>query len=59
MADLSAPSCGWQIMQSFLADPGAPPDATCVSGIMPVDFGAPPPEWLALVGIEDLWEGPP
>lgn len=59
MVDLTAPSCGWQIMQSFLEDPSLPPDSSCIGGMMPVDFGNPPPEWLAIVGIHDLWEGPP
>ena len=59
MADLAEPSCGWQIIESFLADPSLGPDTSCIGGMMPVDFGNPPPEWLALVGITDLWEGPP
>jgi hypothetical protein len=58
MADLTAPSCGAQVVQSFLADPTRPPDTSCIAGMAPLDFGHPPPEFLALVGIQDLWENP-
>jgi pimeloyl-ACP methyl ester carboxylesterase len=58
MADLAAPGCGSQVVQSFLADPTRPPDTSCIAGMAPLDFGHPPAEWLALVGIQDLWENP-
>lgn len=56
MTDLTVPSCGWQVVQSFLADPTKAPDTACIAGMAPFDFGSPPAEWLALVGIQDLWE---
>ncbi|MBK6520297.1 MAG: hypothetical protein IPM79_28640 [Polyangiaceae bacterium] len=43
-------------MQSFLADPSQPPDTSCIEGMAPTDFANPPAEWLALVGVGDLWE---
>jgi hypothetical protein len=58
MADLNAPGCGWQVIQSFLSDPTKAPDTSCIAGMAPLDFANPPPEWLALVGIKDLWENP-
>ena len=58
MADLTAPGCGWQIVLSFLANPTKPPDTSCIAGMAPLDFGNPPSEWLARVGIQDLWENP-
>jgi hypothetical protein len=50
--------CGWRVIESFLADPMAPPDTTCIAGMAPLDFGNPPATWLAEVGIPDLWENP-
>jgi pimeloyl-ACP methyl ester carboxylesterase len=58
MADLTAPGCGWQVVQSFLADPTRPPDTSCIAGMAPIDFGNPPTEFLRLIGIQDLWENP-
>ncbi len=56
MADLTSVGCGTQIIQSFLANPSHPPDTSCIAAMAPIDFANPPPEWLALVGIDDLWE---
>jgi pimeloyl-ACP methyl ester carboxylesterase len=58
MVDPNAPGCGWQVILSFLADPTKPPDTSCIAGMAPLDFGNPPPEWMAVVGIKDLWENP-
>jgi pimeloyl-ACP methyl ester carboxylesterase len=57
-SDLTAAGCGYQIIQSFLSDPTRAPDTSCIAGMMPIDFGNPPAEWMSLVGIQDLWEGP-
>lgn len=56
MADLASAGCGARIMQSFLDDPSQPPETSCIGGLAPIDFANPPPEWMALVGIDDLWE---
>jgi len=58
MVDPGADACGWQVMRSFLADPSKPPDTSCITGMAPLDFGKPPAEFLAAVGIQDLWENP-
>ena len=58
MTDLTAPSCGWQVVQSFLADPTVPPDTSCIAAMAPLDFGNPPMEYMAVAGIQDLWENP-
>lgn len=58
MVDPGAYSCGWQVLLSFLADPTQPPDTSCIAGMAPLDFGNPPAEFLAAVGIQDLWENP-
>jgi pimeloyl-ACP methyl ester carboxylesterase len=50
--------CGWQVIQSFLADPTKAPDTSCIAGMAPLDWGNPPAWWLARVGITDLWENP-
>lgn len=59
MADLGEVGCGAQIMSSFLADPSQPPATSCIAGMAPLDWANPPQEWLALVGIDDLWENEP
>lgn len=56
MSDLAAPGCGAQIMASFLSNPSERPDTSCIAQMAPIDFVSPPPEWLALVGIDELWE---
>lgn len=56
MADLGEVGCGAQIVSAFLADPSRQPDSSCAAGMAPIDFAAPPAAWLALVGIDDLWE---
>ena len=58
MADPDAYGCGWQVVQSFLADPTKAPDTSCIKGMAPLDFSNPPAWWLARVGITDLWENP-
>ena len=58
MVDPAAYGCGWQVAQSFLADPAKAPDTSCIKGMAPLDFGNPPAWWLARVGIQDLWENP-
>jgi hypothetical protein len=58
MKDPTAPTCGFQIVQSFLTDPSKAPDASCIAGMAPLDYGNPPPEFLARVGIKDLFENP-
>jgi hypothetical protein len=32
--------------------------ASCIAGMAPLDFGNPPADFLAAVGIQDLWENP-
>lgn len=58
MSTPHAHDCAWQITQSFLADPSKAPDTSCTTGMAPLDFGQPPAEWLARVGIQELWESP-
>jgi len=43
---------------SFLANPSAAPDTSCIAQMLPLDFGSPPAKWMAAVGIEDLWANP-
>jgi len=58
LSDFAARGCGFQIMKSFLTDPGKAPDTSCIADVAPITFSAPPPEWLGVVGIADLWENP-
>jgi len=58
MADPAAYGCGWQVVQSFLANPTKAPDTSCIKSMAPLDFSNPPAWWLARVGITDLWENP-
>jgi pimeloyl-ACP methyl ester carboxylesterase len=58
MADPRAPTCGLQVLLSFLADPSRPPDTSCIALMAPLDHGNPPASWLNTVGIADLWENP-
>jgi hypothetical protein len=59
MADSSVLySCGWLVIESFLADPSKKPDTSCIAGMAPLGFGNPPTAWLARVGVQDLWENP-
>jgi pimeloyl-ACP methyl ester carboxylesterase len=58
MVDPNARTCGVQVMLSFLADPSRSPDTSCIAGMAPLDFGHPPAQWLAAVGVQDLWENP-
>jgi hypothetical protein len=51
-------SCGWLVIESFLADPSKKPDTSCIAGMATLDFGNPPKAWLARVGVQDLWENP-
>ena len=36
--DSSGGNCAGQVMASFLDDPSAPPDESCVEDLVPVDF---------------------
>lgn len=56
MTDLRETSCGWQIIRSFLQNPKRRPDSSCTSRSARLDFVAPPAAWMAMIGIDDLWE---
>ncbi len=48
--------CAWDVAQSFLADTSRAPDTSCLTQMAPLDWGSPPPAWLEVVGIAQLWE---
>jgi hypothetical protein len=56
MVDPNAQNCGIQVLLSFLTDSTKAPDTSCVAGMAPLDFSNPPADWMATVGITDLWE---
>jgi pimeloyl-ACP methyl ester carboxylesterase len=52
-----SPSCGIQMMASFVEDPKGAPDTTCLDDLAPVDFsGGDPALVQQLFGTEDAWE---
>lgn len=55
--------CGFRIMESFVADPTAAPDTTCLGELYPLEFGTASPlnRYVSayLFGTEDMYEGPP
>lgn len=50
--------CGLLILESFLRDPLAEPDTSCLQELAPVSFDAPAGIALAAFGTADLWENP-
>jgi pimeloyl-ACP methyl ester carboxylesterase len=55
---VNAFSCASLVMQSFLNDPSKAPDTSCIASLPSLDFGKPDSQWLAGVGVQDLWENP-
>jgi pimeloyl-ACP methyl ester carboxylesterase len=52
-----APTCGIQLLRSFVNDPKAAPDTTCLDDLVPVDFsGGDPALVQQLFGRSDAWE---
>jgi pimeloyl-ACP methyl ester carboxylesterase len=52
-----APTCGIQMLISFVSDPQAAPDTTCLNDLVPVDFSGGDPVLLQqLFGTSDPWE---
>jgi pimeloyl-ACP methyl ester carboxylesterase len=52
-----APTCGIQMLASFVEDPRGTPDTTCLADLAPVDFsGGDPALVQQLFGTEDAWE---
>jgi pimeloyl-ACP methyl ester carboxylesterase len=53
---LTGLTCGADIMFQFLDNPLAEPDASCIDGILPIDFAGNPDYSTFLFGTPDLWE---
>jgi hypothetical protein len=52
-----APTCGAQMLKSFVDDPRAAPDTSCLDDLVPVDFsGGDPALVQQLFGTSDAWE---
>lgn len=51
--------CGFAIMTSFLADPKAPPDTSCLGQLAPFVFADTIGNAPYLFGTTSLWSGPP
>lgn len=50
-------SCGTKMIMSFLENPTAPVDTSCVADVVPLDFTNPRTSWTtALFGTTDAWE---
>jgi hypothetical protein len=49
------PPCGYQILESFLANPNAP-DTSCATEAQPVSFASDPTQAESLFGTADLWD---
>jgi pimeloyl-ACP methyl ester carboxylesterase len=58
MQDPTEPACGFQVIASFVRDPGAPPDDSCVEGMKRLDVTGDPANAMLLFGVPDLWENP-
>ncbi|MET0389558.1 MAG: alpha/beta fold hydrolase [Polyangiales bacterium] len=52
----NAPPCGLQLLASFVADPTAEVDTSCLDDLVPVSFAVPPEIAQQLFGTEDVWE---
>jgi hypothetical protein len=52
-------SCGMLITVSFMKNPTAPPDTSCLAQLAPVSFDRPPEEIAYLFGTTDLRVGVP
>jgi pimeloyl-ACP methyl ester carboxylesterase len=50
-----APACGMQIAASFLRDPLAAPDTSCLSDLAPVTFAGDAAEASRFFGVDDAW----
>jgi pimeloyl-ACP methyl ester carboxylesterase len=55
----NAPSCGLQIATSFLKDPLATPDTTCLADLAPVTFEGNPADAARYFGAADAWSTAP
>ncbi len=51
----SGPSCGTQLLLSFLASPGGALDASCLGDLAPIDFEGDSATAKALLGTETAW----
>jgi pimeloyl-ACP methyl ester carboxylesterase len=51
-----APTCGVQMLTSFVNDPKATPDTSCLDDLMPPDFSGDPALVQQLFGTTDAWE---
>lgn len=52
-----APTCGVQMLASFVKDPKATPDTTCLDDLVPVDFSGGESALVEqLFGTSDAWE---
>ena len=52
-----APTCGVQMLASFVEDPKAEPDTTCLGDLVPVAFNGGDPDLVEqLFGTSDAWE---
>jgi pimeloyl-ACP methyl ester carboxylesterase len=51
-----APSCGHQVITSFLANPKAPPDTSCLADLLPIKFTYDAAFVREIMGTDDLWE---
>jgi pimeloyl-ACP methyl ester carboxylesterase len=54
--DAERPTCGVQLMQSFLAQPERRPDTRCLSELAPIDFRIAPEESALFFGTPDAYE---
>ncbi|MBT8342801.1 MAG: hypothetical protein HKP58_19785, partial [Desulfatitalea sp.] len=52
------PTCGMQIMESFVRNPTKIPDTACLSDLLPVTFAVSAPEAMFFFGQGDIWENP-
>lgn len=48
--------CGVELVTGFMADPTASPDATCMGGVLPLDFEG-TGDAFRIMGTADFWEG--
>jgi len=55
-ANPQGPTCGFGVLQAFLADPASPLDTGCTEGTLAPAFGGSPGYNQAVFGAADLWE---